>query len=528
MLKLNFKVPQTICQHFMHRRFYSKEVRVRFAPSPTGYLHLGGLRTALYNYLYARNQKGKFLVRIEDTDQARFIAGATESIIEDLQWAGIAIDEGPGQFGGLYGPYKQSERTQIYMENVQTLLKNGSAYRCFCTEKRLELLRKDAVRTRQIPKYDNKCRYLDKEKTHELLDKGIPYCVRFKLTDYEEALHDLIYGDVHHNVSNSEGDPIIMKTDQFPTYHFANVVDDHLMAITHVFRGVEWQISTVKHLLMYKAFRWEPPNFGHLPLLVNADGTKLSKRQDDIGIRHFRDRGYFPTALLNYVISAGGGFPHQEFAKPTLHNLEELVETFDIVSVNSHPSRLNPDLLNEFNRLEIRELLQNDRTADILIKQIQKLVRETYPEGDLDLNSSHIKNVLQWSSQRLTSLQDLTSPQLSFLWIKPSVFHSKELKEVHNSELLLDQLMELHNMLKSADFTKENLKKLLKNFAKQKNVKFPLFMKVLRTSLSGLNDGPGVAEMMNILGKQVTLQRLEDSVKEKSTYNEPGQLKDTA
>uniref|UniRef100_A0A1A9W3A8 Nondiscriminating glutamyl-tRNA synthetase EARS2, mitochondrial n=1 Tax=Glossina brevipalpis TaxID=37001 RepID=A0A1A9W3A8_9MUSC len=520
MIKLRYKVLQPVCQYFVHRRFCSKEVRVRFAPSPTGYLHLGGLRTALYNYLYARNKKGKFLLRIEDTDQTRLIAGATESIIEDLEWAGITIDEGPGDFGGSYGPYRQSERNQIYTEHVQMLLKNGSAYHCFCTEKRLELLRKEAARVRQIPKYDNKCRYLNAAKTKELLDKGTPYCIRFKLAEYEEPLRDLIYGDVSYNVSNSEGDPVIIKTDQFPTYHFANVVDDHLMAITHVFRGVEWQISTVKHLLMYKAFGWQPPHFGHLPLLINADGTKLSKRQGDIGIRHLRDKGYFPMALLNYVISAGGGFPHEQFSKPTIQDMNELVGKFDILSVNSHPSRLNPDLLDEFNRLEIKKLLNHDPTADLLINKIQKLVMETYPQENLDLSSLHIKNILQWSSQRLTFLQDLTSPQLSFLWIKPNACYSNELNK--------EQSMTLHSNLMSCDFTKENLNKVLKDFAKQENIKFPLLMKALRAALSGLNDGPGVAEMMNILGKQVTLQRLEVYFKGNITQNETEQLKYTS
>ncbi|XP_065358917.1 nondiscriminating glutamyl-tRNA synthetase EARS2, mitochondrial [Calliphora vicina] len=488
---------------FIIKRLSSSEVRVRFAPSPTGYLHLGGLRTALYNYLYAKNQNGKFLLRIEDTDQTRLVPGAMEALIEDLQWAGIDIDEGPGKFGGNYGPYIQSQRTKIYLDSVKTLLDNGTAYRCFCTERRLDLLRKEAVRARQIPKYDNKCRHLTEKQINEHLAKQTPFCIRFKLDDYEEPINDLIYGSVHHNVSDNEGDPVIIKTDQFPTYHFANVVDDHLMAVTHVFRGVEWQISTTKHLLLYKAFGWQPPKFGHLPLLVNADGTKLSKRQGDIGIKHFRDKGYFPTSLVNYVVSAGGGFPHEQFSKPKVYSMSELSEKFNIEKVNSHPSRLNPLVLDDFNRLHIIKLLESETSKTALVENVTNLIKETYPnESNLDLNTNHIRSVLQWSAQRLTFVKDLTSPKLSFLWVKPTNFNQKD--------LTTDQLETLVKIITKAEFNKDNLNNVLKDFSKQENIKFPVLMKCLRSALSGLKEGPGVAEMMEILGQQVVVQRLKD------------------
>ncbi|KAH8304011.1 hypothetical protein KR018_003316 [Drosophila ironensis] len=502
----------------------SSQVRVRFAPSPTGHLHLGGLRTALYNFLYARHLGGKFLLRIEDTDQTRLVPGASERLIEDLLWAGIEIDEGPG-FGGQFGPYIQSQRTDIYSEAIEQLLLNGTAYRCFCTERRLDLLRKEALRTRQVPRYDNKCRHLTKAEVDALLDKGTPHCIRFKLTDHEEPLEDLIYGRVHHNVSDTEGDPVVMKSDHFPTYHFANVVDDHLMGITHVLRGVEWQISTTKHLLLYKcvghgiyfrkleiissffrAFGWQPPQFGHLPLLVNADGTKLSKRQGDIGIQHFREKGYFPLALLNYVVSAGGGFEHRNSAKQQLLSVRDLCEEFHIERVNSHPSRLNPELLEDLNRLEIAERLRQTESRLKLVAQVQEMVKRAYPKhSNLDLAEEHIVDVLQWSSQRLTLLQDLTSSKLSFLWVKPS---SLELKDL-NPEQLQQLLHELHS---TEDFHKDELNVRLKNFAQRQQIKFPQMMKSLRAVLSGLKEGPGVAEMMEILGKPVTLERLREAL----------------
>ncbi|XP_075162551.1 putative glutamate--tRNA ligase, mitochondrial [Haematobia irritans] len=492
--------------HIAFKRFASTQVRVRFAPSPTGHLHLGGLRTALYNYLYARHNNGKFLLRIEDTDQTRLVPGAMESLIEDLRWSGIEIDEGPGsKTDGSFGPYIQSQRTKLYLDHVETLLKNGSAYRCFCTERRLDLLRKEALRTRQVPKYDNKCRHLSAKQIEELMTKSTPFCIRFKLRDYDEPLKDLIYGPVHHNVSQNEGDPVIVKSDQFPTYHFANVIDDHLMGISHVFRGVEWQISTTKHLLLYRAFGWKPPKYGHLPLLVNADGTKLSKRQGDIGIKNFRDKGYFPNALLNYVVSAGGGFPHEQFAKPKVYTLDELATMFTIEKVNSHPSRLNPDLLDEFNRLHITELLGHEKSANDLVEMVQNLIKTTYPkESNLDLNAAHILNILNWASKRLTFIKDLTTPKLSFLWVKPSSFKLDAISKDHIDTLL--------NVLSKENFEKDSLNTALKSYCQENNIKFPILMKCLRSALSGLKEGPGVAEMMEILGKNVSLQRLSDVI----------------
>ncbi|XP_030079639.1 probable glutamate--tRNA ligase, mitochondrial [Drosophila hydei] len=504
MFSLRYAKVLRQCLHTTHRLCHS-EVRVRFAPSPTGYLHLGGLRTALYNYLFVRHSGGKFLLRIEDTDQTRLVPGATERLIEDLLWAGIEIDEGPG-FDGAYGPYIQSQRRELYSQAVERLLENGSAYRCFCTERRLDLLRKDALRTRQVPRYDNKCRHLTAEQLQQQLDKGTPYCIRFKLTSHEEPLQDLIYGSVQHNVSETEGDPVIMKSDLYPTYHLANVVDDHLMGITHVLRGVEWQISTTKHLLLYKAFDWQPPQFGHLPLLVNADGSKLSKRQGDIGIKQFRDRGYFPTALLNYIISAGGGFEHRSHSKPQLYSMDNLAKQFLLERVNAHPSRLNAELLNDYNQLELKAHLADPLKCQKLVSHVQQLIRQAYPDhSHLDLAESHIEAVLHWSAQRLTLLQDLTSSKLSFLWVKPSHVVLNDLNATQWEELL-------QQLQAQPSFHKDQLNELLRSYAKAASIKFPALMKTLRGALSGLQEGPGVAEMMEILGKDVVLQRLQESL----------------
>nr|CAD7456574.1 unnamed protein product [Timema tahoe] len=301
------------------------KVRVRFAPSPTGHLHLGGLRTALYNYLFAKNHGGTFVLRIEDTDQSRVVPDTVEKLERDLKWAGIVPDESPS-VGGQFGPYTQSKRLDIYRAQVNHLLETGAAYPCFCSDTRLGLLKREALRNRQVPRYDNKCRHLSREDRREKLNRYDSYCIRFKLTPNSEPFTDLVFGPVSYDVAQHEGDPVILKSDKYPTYHLANVVDDHFMEISHVLRGVEWQVSTTKHLLMYKAFGWTPPKYAHLPLLMNPDGTKLSKRQGDIRVESFRDGDIFPLALLNYVTHAGGGF-HRDLSdeKLRIFSLEELV-----------------------------------------------------------------------------------------------------------------------------------------------------------------------------------------------------------
>uniref|UniRef100_A0A0A9WEI0 Nondiscriminating glutamyl-tRNA synthetase EARS2, mitochondrial n=2 Tax=Lygus hesperus TaxID=30085 RepID=A0A0A9WEI0_LYGHE len=328
-------------------RFYSSRagVRVRFAPSPTGLLHLGGLRTALYNFLFAQSKKGVFILRIEDTDQDRLVPGATQQLIEDLEWAGVHPHEGPTS-GGDYGPYFQSERIHIYREEVEKLLKHNAAYYCFCSENRLELLRKDAVRNRKVPKYDNHCRHLSSAEVKAKLATGASKCIRFKLVP-SEPYTDLVYGRINHDVHEIEGDPIILKTDGWPTYHLANVVDDHMMDISHVIRGVEWMPSTSKHLMIYKAFGYEPPLFGHIPLLLNSDGTKLSKRQGDLSIKALREEGILPRALVNFVLQAGSGFDSQV---NNTSSMEDLISTFQIEKVSTNSCRLPFSKLPDFNR----------------------------------------------------------------------------------------------------------------------------------------------------------------------------------
>ncbi|CAL3969232.1 unnamed protein product [Diplocarpon coronariae] len=296
--------------------------RTRFAPSPTGYLHLGSLRTALFNYLVARATGGQFLLRIEDTDQKRTIQDAEERLFQDLEWAGIEWDEGP-RIGGPHGPYKQSERTVIYREHTEKLLESGNAYRCFCTSERLYTLALHRAKLGLPPDYDRACTHLSKMESDDRACKGESHVIRMKVPDKYPVLHDLVYGKVQQRgegitsppptgelpggigAFGSFEDPILLKSDGFPTYHLANVVDDHLMAITHVIRGSEWMSSTPKHLALFEAFGWEPPKYAHVGLLVNKDKQKLSKRHGSHDIATYREMGIFPETLTNYVALLG-------------------------------------------------------------------------------------------------------------------------------------------------------------------------------------------------------------------------------
>ncbi|KAL6260909.1 hypothetical protein P5V15_008438 [Pogonomyrmex californicus] len=495
----------------LQRRFFKKyHVRVRFAPSPTGHLHLGGLRTALYNYLFARSNNGTFILRIEDTDQARTVPGAIEKLQDDLLWAGIIPDEDPTRSGPV-GPYVQSLRLELYKEQVLKLLNNGSAYYCFCTEKRLHLLRKEAMRCGQVPKYDNRCRHFSKDEIKEMLKKNLPYCIRFKLLSTPEVFHDIVYGDVLHDISKSEGDPVIIKSDGYPTYHFANVVDDHFMEISHVLRGVEWQVSTPKHIMLYKAFGWDPPIYGHLPLILNADGSKLSKRQDDIKVESFRKQGIFPLALLNYVIGAGGGF-HKEQENQALYSYQELIKQFNIDKIKSSSGRLMPGKLMEFNKLEMANLLQNEKNHKFFIERVKKLVLEAFPErknGHLQLDDDHIITTLNWARNRITTLNDLVKEDLAFLWIVPSSMPNvKQTGYSDAIKLLNAELVEID----ASNYNTNWMTSYLKDFAKKNEVPFAILMKTLRSVMSGVKVGPPVAEMMEILGKDRTLLRLQRCV----------------
>ena len=309
----------------------STPARTRFAPSPTGYLHLGSLRTALFNYLLAKRTGGQFLLRIEDTDQKRTVPDAERRLFEDLRWAELQWDEGP-EVGGPYGPYKQSERSEIYKTHAQQLLDTGHAYRCFCSSERLNALAEHKHKLGLATDYDRTCADIAREESDDRAHKGESHTIRLKVPDQYPKYNDLIYGTSKplkkrgHVVESSFEDPILLKSDGLPTYHLANVVDDHLMKITHVIRGLEWMPSTPKHIAMYSAFGWTPPAFAHVGLLVDKHGNKLSKRNFDTDITAFKEMDTFPETLTNFAALLG--WSHKE--KTDIMDLQTLIRNFTL------------------------------------------------------------------------------------------------------------------------------------------------------------------------------------------------------
>ncbi len=323
-------------------------VRVRFAPSPTGYLHVGGLRTALYNWLFARKNGGTFVLRIEDTDQSRKVDGAVEMLMDALQWAGIDVDEGPAN-PGEFGPYTQSERLDIYRDHIDQLIDAGHAYYCFCTTERLDELRGRQRKMGIATKYDGNCRHLSPDDAHKRAETE-PHVVRLAIPEAGRIIfRDIIRKKVAFDWITVD-DQVLLKGDGFPTYHLANVVDDHLMGITHVIRGEEWLPSMPKHLLLYEAFGWEPPQFAHLPLLLNPDRSKLSKRQGDVAVEDYKDKGILPQALVNFVALLGW---HDQSNKEVF-SLDELVEKFDIGRVQKSGAIFDKEKLQWINGQHLR------------------------------------------------------------------------------------------------------------------------------------------------------------------------------
>lgn len=483
---------------------YNENVRVRFAPSPTGILHLGGLRTALYNYLFARANGGAFILRIEDTDQTRLVEGAQENLIQTLNWVGLTPNEGPG-IGGNHGPYIQSERKNIYLEKVKTLLSNGSAYHCFCSESRLDLIRRDALRNRQIPKYDNKCRHLPRDVVEEKLQHGVPFAIRFKLQQLTEPFEDLVYGKISYNVANHEGDPVIIKSDGFPTYHFANVVDDHLMQITHVLRGVEWQTSTTKHILLYQAFGWKPPKFAHLPLIVKRDGSKLSKRDGDAHVEHLRMKGFFSEAVLNFVIHVGGGFGKDE---NKFYSMDEMIEQFSLEKVNVNSGRVDMTKLDQFNQVYIQKLLKTESGKKMLISKLKYIIANHYDTsviGKNVLSDEYILQSLEWAKERIHRLEEMVSPKFNFLW---SYVNSDKQKQTPLTQELKIAITNVIMEIPESDFVRDTIHRLLRNCANECNIPYSEMMGSLRIALCGQKEGPSVGELFEVLGKQEAMSRL--------------------
>jgi glutamyl-tRNA synthetase len=471
-------------------------VRVRFAPSPTGYLHLGGARSALFNFLFARKMGGQFLLRIEDTDRTRYNEQALHDLIRDLKWLGLDWDEGPG-VGGPHGPYQQSERLDLYEKHAQILLDSGAAYRCFCTAERLAEVRKTQEEQKQTPGYDRHCRDLPVEESNERAAAGDPFVVRFRAPLHGSmTVHDILRGDIEYQ-NHVLDDLVLMKTDGFPTYHMASVVDDHDMEITHVLRGEEWLPSTPRHVLLYKAFGWEPPLFCHMPVILSPTGKgKLSKRDGAISVGDYRERGYLPQAMVNFLAFIGWS-PGDEREKMPL---QELIQAFNLEQITPKAAVFNETKLEWMNG---QYLL--DTPAEELVPEVTRLlVKSGYPSAaaDQDRVLTHVR-LLKDRSKRLDELVDTGL----YFWGDPVNYEEKAWAKHWKPETTA-QLLDLTQKFQFWNWTADALEELYRATAEDLGIKFAALIHPTRLAISGLSFGPGLFELMEALGKDTVRKRM--------------------
>lgn len=504
-------------------------IRVRFAPSPTGFLHIGSLRTALYNFLFAKHHGGAFILRIEDTDQARLVPGAIESIVETLSWAGITWDEGPClqtangrrqivERGG-HGPYLQSERLGFYKKYVIELVAKGSAYRCFCSEERLAEMRKQQMAAKLPPRYDRRCRTLTAREVAAELERKTPSVIRLAVPRQgETVVNDLIHGEVRFQNALID-DQVLMKSDGFPTYHLAVVVDDHLMDISHVIRGEEWLPSTPKHILLYQAFGWDIPQFAHLPLLLNADRSKLSKRTGDVAVESYRENGYLPEALVNFIALLGWN-PRADQEKYTLN---ELVKSFEIEKVNRGGAVVNFEKLKWLNGAYIREM-GSDRLALAALPWLKKV---GYIEGEgseklfalrlgREISWSYLEAVVRVIRQRLEVLSDIDS-LASFFFVSeleylPELLIWKK-STLETTRERLTQLKQFLSLRNGNEWTPKFLEEKIKSWIGEEHLDTGEVLWPLRVALTGREASPGPFEVAAALGRERSLERIEGAIK---------------
>lgn len=492
-----------------------QKVRVRFAPSPTGFLHVGGLRTALFNFLFARKSKGSFVVRLEDTDQARVVPEAAENIAQSLQEFRIAPDEGIYWDTGLrekgeFGPYKQSERLDIYKKYADELVAKNAAYHCFCTPQRLEELRKSQESSKLAPKYDKLCLNLRPEEVKSKLDAGESFVIRLNVPAGKlVAFDDQVHGQVTFSTSEID-DQVLLKSDGYPTYHLANVVDDHLMQITHVIRGEEWIPSTPKHILLYQALGWDMPQFAHLPLLLSKSKKKLSKRDGDVAVRDFIESGYLPEALINFVAFLGWN-PKTE---QEIFTLDELIEQFGFDKVNKSGAVFDLEKLDWINGTYIRKL----DIEDLYNRIAPFLTLAGIDFGNYPLEFIH--KILTLEQERLRKLSEI-GERVQYFFKDPSYDPALLVWKKGSGESVKSNLAKLKEFLSGLDqseFTKENLESKIKFWIEENGLKTGEVLWPLRGALSGLEASPGPFEIMDAFatlpnGKDIILQRMDIAIK---------------
>ncbi|MCR5593530.1 MAG: glutamate--tRNA ligase [Saccharofermentans sp.] len=482
----------------------SMRIRTRFAPSPTGFMHVGNLRTALYEYLTAKHEGGSFVLRIEDTDQERYVEGATQVIYDTLKLAGLTHDEGP-DIGGDYGPYVQSERKDIYKPYAEQLVKDGKAYYCFCSKERLDSLRQNAPEGTVVG-YDRHCRNLSSEEVEANLKAGLPYVIRQKMpTEGESTYTDLVYGDI--TIPNDElDDQILIKADGFPTYNFANVIDDHTMGITHVVRGSEYLSSTPKYNALYEAFGWDIPTYIHLPLIngksVDEEGnvtvSKLSKRHGSTGFFDLVNEGFLPKAIMNYIALLGW-CPSGEYENQEIFSMEELIKAFDINGISKSPSVFDYDKLEWMNG-EYIKLMDKD--------EFLSNAKPYYDELNVSPDTyDMLEELLKPRITRFTQIPEKLAFMKSLENYDLDLYEHKKSKST--KETALDALESAIPVLEECDWNRDALGEAIKNLAEKKEVKNSVIMWPVRIAAAGVAVTPGgCSEVLILLGKEESLRRI--------------------
>jgi len=479
-------------------------IRTRMAPSPTGEMHVASMATLLKNYAFAKRHHGQFILRIEDTDKTREVPNGVEQIQAIIRKFGLDWDEGPGK-DGPYGPYIQSQRINIYQEKAQELVAKGQAYYCFCSKQRLEEVRQQQQANHQLPRYDQHCRYLSEEEVQKKLAAGESYVIRLKVPANQDIVFtDLLRGEISFN-SNLVDDQVLLKSDGYPTYHLAVVVDDHLMKISHVMRGEEWISSTPKHVLLYQAFGWDLPIFAHFPLFLNPDGKgKMSKRKGTVSAQSFLDRGYLPEALLNFLMILGWARKDQK----EIMSLEEYIEAFDPRDLSVNSVVFDVKKLDWLNGIYIRKL---DRPE--LKKRLQPFIPPAFPHQKID-------SILDLVYERLVTLADFAE-LTDFFYKEIDYSTTTLLKKAQDQPGLVDeQIQETKRVIASLDVVDANsLEKCIRRLQEKHDWHKGQYFMMLRIAMTGRTATPPLFETMAVLGKDLILERLDLALKRLSENN---------
>ncbi len=470
-------------------------VRVRFAPSPTGYPHLGNIRTALFNWLFARHNNGSFILRIEDTDVARRVEGAIDTILDSLRWLGLDWDE---------GPYFQSERLEMYREAADQLVREELAYLCYCSPQRLEAMRQEQTKRKQPPGYDRRCRHLTREQKAGLEASGAPPVVRFKSPlEGQTSFHDLIRGEIVFENSTLD-DFVLLKSDGYPTYHLANIVDDHSMAISHILRADEWLSSTPRHALLYQALGWQPPQFAHLPMILGTDRSKLSKRHGATSISEYRDQGYLPEAMINFLALLGWSLDD----KTELLSREEIVKHFSLERVSKTAAVFNRDKLDWMNGVYLRNLSLEDYSE----RAISFLERDLPSEVERPLDTDYIRQIMPLIQERAKTLAEV--PQLSEFFFVDKLEYDAGLLlgKLESGQVVKILQAAITRAEKLGNWDAASLEAVLRPMAEELNLKTGDFFGLLRVATTGRTAAPPLFQTMEVLGKERCLKRLKTAL----------------